>query len=68
MSDTDLCMCYFDSMQAFGTMGIIFPLVIPTMCNLSKCDEDSVLQSSAAILASSVFGNGVCALVVLNAQ
>lgn len=39
-------------------MGIIFPLVIPTMCQLSDCDEDSVLQSSAAILASSLFGNG----------
>jgi len=43
-------------------MGIIFPLVIPTMCQLSNCDEESVLQSSAAILASSLFGNGILLL------
>ena len=39
-------------------MGIIFPLVIPTVCQLSNCNEDAVVQSSAAILASSLFGNG----------
>ena len=47
-------------LQAFGTMGIIFPLVIPTVCKISNCNKGDILQSSAAILASSIFGNGKC--------
>ena len=39
-------------------MGIIFPLVIPTVCKISNCNKRDVVQSSAAILGSSIFGTG----------
>ena len=50
-------------MQAFGTMGILFPLVIPTICELEsnnggQCRVDIIAQAAAAIMASSIFGNG----------
>jgi hypothetical protein len=49
--------------QAFGTMGILFPLVIPTICELEsaqggQCRVDIIIQAAAAIMASSIFGNG----------
>ena len=46
------------SPQAFGTMGLLFPLVIPTVCQLAPCQEGPALQATASILASSIFGNG----------
>jgi Na+/H+ antiporter NhaC len=42
--------------SAFGTMGILFPLVIPTTCQLTD-DEDIQVQAAAAILSSCIFGN-----------
>lgn len=46
-------------LQAFGTMGLLFPLVIPTVCQLTPdCDENARVQATAAILASSMLGNG----------
>ena len=50
--------------QAFGTMGILFPLVIPTICELEavhggQCRADVIVQAAAAIMASSIFGNGM---------
>ena len=44
-------------------MGILFPLVIPTICELesahgAQCRVDIIIQSAAAIMASSIFGNG----------
>ena len=49
--------------QAFGTMGILFPLVIPTICELElaqgqQCRVDIIVQAAAAIMGSSIFGNG----------
>ncbi len=56
---TELTTCInFVILQAFGTMGILFPLVIPTVCSISNCSRGAVMQSAAAILASSLFGNG----------
>ena len=37
-------------------MGILFPLVIPTVCKLGG-DESIKIQTAAAILSSSIFGN-----------
>ncbi|XP_019848639.1 PREDICTED: uncharacterized protein LOC100633882 [Amphimedon queenslandica] len=42
--------------SAFGTMGILFPLVIPTVCHLTD-DPDIQVQAAAAILSSCIFGN-----------
>ena len=39
-------------------MGILFPLVLPTVCKLSACDQTAIVQATAAILSSSIFGNG----------
>ena len=44
-------------------MGILFPRVIPTICELesahgAQCRVDIIIQSAAAIMASSIFGNG----------
>ena len=44
-------------LQAFGTMGILFPLVIPTVCQIT-CNQDTWVQVTAAVLASSIYGNG----------
>lgn len=43
---------------SFGSMGILFPLVIPIICELTE-DEDLRTQTSAAILGGCVFGNVV---------
>ena len=40
-----------------GTMGILFPLVLPLAYTLSNGDEEMVMQSAAAVLAGSTFGN-----------
>ena len=50
-------------LQAFGTMGILFPLVIPTVCELEsadggQCRVDIIIQVAAAIMGSSIYGNG----------
>ena len=37
-------------------MGILFPLVIPTVCHLTD-DSDIQVQAAAAILSSCIFGN-----------
>ena len=59
LSSCCACLCF----QAFGTMGILFPLVIPTICELesasgAQCRVDIIIQAAAAIMASSIFGNG----------
>lgn len=45
--------------SAFGTMGILFPLVVPIVCKLADDDdrEDLAIQTAAAILSSCIFGN-----------
>lgn len=47
----------FSTGSAFGSMGILFPLIIPIVAKLTDCDSDASLQSSAAVLGSSIFGN-----------
>lgn len=50
----------FATGSAFGTMGLLFPLVIPTVCQLTPdCDENARVQATAAILASSMLGNAI---------
>ena len=49
--------------QAFGTMGILFLLVIPTVCQLesangAQCRVDIIIQTAAAIMGSAIYGNG----------
>lgn len=43
-------------------MGILFPLVIPTVCHLTD-DSDLQVQAAAAILSSCIFGNCKCSHV-----
>ena len=47
----------FSAGSAMGTMGILFPLVLPLAYTLSNGDEEMVMQSAAAVLAGSTFGN-----------
>ena len=47
----------FAAGSAMGTMGILFPLVLPLAFTLSEGSEDSVMQAAAAVLAGSTFGN-----------
>ena len=51
------CIVSFASGSAMGTMGILFPLVLPLAEALSKGDESIVMESAAAVLAGSTFGN-----------
>ena len=49
--------CLF--LQAFGMMGILFLLVIPTVCELEsadggQCRMDIIIQVAAAIMGSSI--------------
>jgi len=44
----------FATGTSFGTMGILFPLLIPLAFRLSHGDEDILLDVSAAILGGSV--------------
>ena len=44
-------------------MGILFPLVIPTVCQLesangSQCRVDIIVQAAAAIMGSAIYGSG----------
>ena len=43
-------------------MGILFPLVVPIVCNLAKPEDEEnlIVQTSAAILSSCIFGNCKC--------
>ena len=46
-------------MQAFGGLGILFPLIIPIVCQLTPGDDNSNtlrVQTAAAILSSTVLG------------
>ena len=55
----------FASGSAMGTMGILFPLVLPLASSLALSEdgtsfaeaEDAVMQAAAAVLAGSTFGN-----------
>ena len=47
----------FAAGSAMGTMGILFPLVLPLAFTLSEGSEESVMQAAAAVLAGSTFGN-----------
>ena len=58
MCSTYILIVPFSLLQAFGSMGILFPLIIPIVAKLTDCDSDAILQSSAAVLGSSIFGNG----------
>jgi len=40
-----------------GTMGIMFPLLLPLVHQLSNGDPDAMLQATASILGGAVFGN-----------
>lgn len=44
-------------------MGILFPLVIPTVCQLesvngAECRVNIIIQAAAAIMGSAIYGNG----------
>ena len=47
----------FASGSAMGTMGILFPLILPLANDLSGGDEQIIMQAAAAVLAGSTFGN-----------
>ena len=44
-------------------MGILFPLVIPTVCQLesvngAECRVNIIIHAAAAIMGSAIYGNG----------
>ena len=47
----------FSAGSAMGTMGILFPLVLPLAYTLSAGDEKLVMESAAAVLGGATFGN-----------
>ena len=46
-------------------MGVLFPLVVPTVCQLAPDDRDIQIQTAAAILSSCVLGNCKLCVVIL---
>ena len=47
----------FASGSAMGTMGILFPIILPLANSLSAGDEALVMQAAGAVFAGSTFGN-----------
>ena len=54
-----IAVVFVHHMQAFGGLGILFPLIIPIVCQLTPGDDNSNtlrVQTAAAILSSTVLG------------
>ena len=52
-----IAVVFVHHMQAFGGLGILFPLIIPIVCQLTPGDDNSNtlrVQTAAAILSSTV--------------